>query len=175
MDHSTFIVRLVEALAWPIVAGVAFWSVRGRLADLINRVQRVKWKDAEATFVDALDNVQARVSPLSPVEERAAANDRLVSSQLPPAYVVQQAWLRLEQALLVAAEGRGLQTQQGRGVNSRLIASLELRAEDRALIEDMRQLRNAAVHSIQPGITATDALRYEDLAESLARRIVSEP
>ena len=52
-----------------------------------------------------------------------------------------------------------------------LIWNLELSPEDENLLKQLRTLRDEAVHSPEPNITVTDALRYKDLAEALARRI----
>jgi hypothetical protein len=100
---------------------------------------------------------------------------------LQPAHIVEQAWSRLEQAIIEAAKGRfeELRTDQG-GASSRMgarivndtrrIQALNLSPDDDALHRQLRDLRDLAVHS--PGsITVTDALRYRDLADSLARRI----
>jgi hypothetical protein len=171
MDIGTFIVRIVEALAWPTVAGVAFWSVRGQIGALVGRIQRLKWKDAEATFSEELDKVEDKAPTPPAPDQPAEVEERVAFAQLPPAYIVQQAWLRLEQAVQEAAVKQGVQALPVRGVSRGLLQRLGLSPEDQALIEDLRQLRNRAVHFVEPDITVTDALRYAGLAETLARRI----
>ena len=105
----------------------------------------------------------------------------MINVALQPAYIVQQAWSRLEQAIIEAAKGRfeELRTDQG-GASSRMgarivndtrrVQALGLSPEDDALHRQLRDLRDLAVRA--PGsISVTDALRYNDLANSLARRI----
>jgi hypothetical protein len=38
-------------------------------------------------------------------------------------------------------------------------------------VEQLRALRNQAGHSVEPGITLTDALRYHDIANALIEQI----
>ena len=192
MDVSTFIVRLVEALAWPVVLGLAFWNVRGQVGALVGRIQRLKWKDAEATFSEELDKVEDRAPRPSLTDETAKVEDRLITAQLPPAYIVQQAWLRVERAIDEFVKDRVELAPTAYHVlkeellkdrvepaptanrvlrNARKLLALNLTPEDNELIGQLRKLRNEAVHSLEPDITVTDALRYKDLAESLAQRI----
>src|SRR6266481_4354616 len=54
MDWLTFTTRIVEALAWPGVAVYALWLLQQPLTQLLGRVRRLKWKDAEADFAELL-------------------------------------------------------------------------------------------------------------------------
>ncbi|MBS0641227.1 MAG: hypothetical protein JSS43_15240 [Proteobacteria bacterium] len=177
MDAGTFIVRIVEAIAWPVTAGLIFWKLRGRVGDLIDSIQRLKWKDTELTFGKQLDRVEAERPPAPVVEadENAPQLEQIAAeAQLPPAYIVQQAWLRIERVIDEATKSRAStsETSAGRTLNyARRMQALNLAPDDAALLRELRALRNEAVHSAQPNITVTDALRYKDLAESLARRI----
>jgi hypothetical protein len=142
---------LVEALAWPIVVGVGFWSVRGQVGGLVGRIRRLKWKDAEAAFSEQLDKIEEKAPPPPAIEAPTNVQERVVEAQLPPGYIVQQAWLRLQQAIQEAA-------------------NFDLSSDERWLLSQLRLLKNEALQSPQ-GITVTDALRFKDQAEDLARRI----
>jgi hypothetical protein len=177
MNIGSFIVRFIEAIAWPVTVGLIFWNLRGRIGDLILNIEKLKWKDTEVTFGKELDRVEAEF-PSSTVAETVESAPQLekiaAEAQLPPAYIVQQAWLRVERAIDDATKDRALssETSSGRLLNyARRLQSLELSREDESLLKQLRMLRNEAVHSTMPNITVTDALRYKDLAESLARRI----
>lgn len=175
MDLGTFTVRLVEALAWPAVAVFVFWNIRDQIAALINRLRGIKWKGAEATFGEELDKVEGKLAPSPRIASAAMEVDRITAeAQLPPAYLVQQYWLRLEQGILRAAEKRGL-LPPGRDslgpLTKRILHNLELSDEDAKIIDDLRMLRNVATHSMEPNITMTDALRYRDLVENMTRNL----
>ena len=70
MDTTTFVIRLVEALAWPVVVGLVFWCLRGPIARRIETLQTLKYKGAEATFGKELDRVEdSRPPPPKSVDE----------------------------------------------------------------------------------------------------------
>jgi hypothetical protein len=58
---------------------------------------QLKWKEAEANFREELGRVEDKALP-SPVEKTDQVEDRIAAAHLPAAYIVQQAWIRLERA-----------------------------------------------------------------------------
>lgn len=201
MDTLTFIVRIVEAIAWPVAVGLIFWALRGNIGGLIGKIRRFKWKDTEVAFSEELDRAEADLAPvalLPPVESSPELEKIAAEAQLPPTYIVQQAWLRVERAIDAATKDHAKpsetsadrlrvkrvidkaikdraissETSAGRLLNNaRRLLDLELSPEDGNLLKQLGTLRNEAVRSPEPNITVTDALRYKDLAEALARRI----
>lgn len=174
MDYLTFIARVIEAVAWPAAVVFAFWHLRGGLTNLIERVRLLKWKDAEADFGRQLDRVEdSAASAPAPSEKRSAEVPQLVvEAELPPAYVIQQAWLRVERALLEAANksGDSIVRGQDRVLVKQipyLVEKLRLRPAEVRLLNELRELRNRAVHHVDDHLTATDALRYRDLADRI--------
>jgi hypothetical protein len=96
-------------------------------------------------------------------------------SQLPPPYIVSQAWLRLEQAIRLAV---GVPPIEGRTpvLSTRRYTDLAhakglLTDEEMPAVLRLRELRNQAAHSVDPDITITDALRYHDIADTLIQKI----
>ena len=59
MDALTFIVRIVEAIVWPVAVGLIFWALRGNIGGLIGKIRRFKWKDTEVDFSEELDRAEA--------------------------------------------------------------------------------------------------------------------
>lgn len=169
MDAATFTVQMVRTLAWPAVVGFVFWNVRGHVGSLIANIRQLRWKEAEVTFGKELDRVEDELPP--PVEAigRLEVQELAAEAQLPPAYIVQQAWLRVERALNEPLTKKGIKT----GPVAHLISrpDLPLTSAERKTLEELRVLRNRAVHDVEPDISVTDALRYRALAETLARRI----
>jgi hypothetical protein len=60
VDLLTFIVRIVEALAWPVAAGLIFWALRSHVGELLERIERFKWKDTEVSFGAEIDKVEVK-------------------------------------------------------------------------------------------------------------------
>jgi hypothetical protein len=98
------------------------------------------------------------------------------STQLPPPYIVSHAWLRLEQAIRETVDTRAI-TRRGRPPPRSLdylnLASIQglLTPDETPAVRRLREMRNLAAHSVDPGITMTDALRYQDIADALIQKI----
>jgi hypothetical protein len=93
-------------------------------------------------------------------------------STLPPAYVVIRRGGRLMRALRDAVEKvhSGIAVEGNRSRNRYLqLARLHglLHPDEEPVIQELLVLRNQALHSGDPAITSTDALRYYDFAEAL--------
>jgi hypothetical protein len=197
MDKLTFIVRIVEALAWPIVAIIVFWNVREHAGDLIDRMKSLKWKDAEASFSEKLDEVgkiiadsrDAAVLEDSPrftgitreaiaeaVKEMPRYLEEIekVSTQS-PSYAIDRIWTELSETLRMAAQKRGVSFPSSLRYTKKLTSGLGLSEADETAIQDLRRLRNEAVYDMGTGkretISSTDALRYRDLASTIISRI----
>src|SRR4051794_15299199 len=99
MDILTFIVRMVEALAWPMVVAFVLWLGRAHIGGLLNRLEKFKGWGAEASFIgQQLDRVEATLpGPQSGAEKGATdLQARAIEAELPPAYLVQKAWDHVE-------------------------------------------------------------------------------
>ena len=118
------------------------------------------------------------ILPATEAKEIVASSDpeRISGlAQLPPPYIVSQAWLGLEQAIREALDYL-LPTDARRPLSP--MAYLNLAREQRLLTEDekpavdrLREMRNLAAHSVDPGISMTDALRYQNIANVLIEKI----
>lgn len=172
MDAKTFIVRLIEATAWPTLVGFVFWHIRVQLGALVTSISRPKWKDAEITFGKEIDRLEEQAGTYSVLSIQAQPDARTLAAeaQLPPAYLIQQAWMRTEMALYEAAMRLGNLTTSGRPVvGGKPYRQLNLSSDEVAMIDELRKLRNRAVHLLDPDVTITDALRYKAVADSLER------
>ena len=108
MDWLTFIAADIKSLAWPIAAIVALLALKRHVIDLLralgNRLQTAKGVGIELTFGKGVDQVEETL-PLPDTKKIDAPIDtqriETVSelSQLPPPYIISQAWIRLEQAI----------------------------------------------------------------------------
>lgn len=187
MDWLTFFSTNIKSLAWPAAAIVALFVLKGHLIDLVrslgNRLQTAKGAGFELTFGKGVDQVE-EILPLPDTKDIAGQIDTKriegVSelSQLPPSYVVSQAWLRLEQAIRDAVDVPPIITSDIRRPSRRAPDYIALATRQELLFNDevpavqqLRELRNQAAHSVDPDITITDALRYHDVANSLIEKI----
>ena len=98
---------------------------------------------------------------------------------MPPPYIVSQAWLRLEQAIREALDTRYIRSglpPRPRLNYLRAARTVGLLSDDEMpALELLSQLRNHAVHLLDPGITITDALRYHDIVDALIQQLKQQP
>jgi len=184
MDWLTFFATDIKALAWPTVAIIALFMLRHEIGRSVralgNRIRSFKGFGVETTFGEAIDEIE-EILPASEIKEIAAppAIQRLETiselSQLPPPYIVSQAWLGLEQAIREALDYR-LPTDERRPLSPSTYLTLArqqglLTQDEEPAVQRLRQMRNLAAHDPAAPITMTDALRYHDIADVLIEKI----
>ncbi len=177
MDGFTFIVDLVRFLAWPVGVVILAGMFSPQIRDLLARLTHVKASGVEFDFSEKLDAAERTMS-LKPhaqpgivphnqaVPPSAAQTSPTVTASLPPDYIIQQAWQQVDGRLRSLAAARGIALPGGAD-NDKLAGALDLQDDTRAVIEQLRSMRNAAIHLTQVTPTRTDALRYTDLVDAL--------
>jgi len=161
--------------------------LKRQLTDLLgalgSRLVTAKGVGFEFTFGQRVDQIEESLPGPGTKEITAPPDARQIESvselsQLPPPYIVSQAWLRLESAIQNLVDENLKERGQGdRHIRLGTIPILMLRkmnifADDELdVLGELRELRNRAAHSLDPNITLTDALRYNDIANNLIHRI----
>jgi hypothetical protein len=192
LDWLTFFSTDIKSLAWPTAAIIALFVLKRQIADLLralgNRLLTAKGGGFEFTFGERVDQVEESLpaQELKEITVSLSGSGRLEAdaqrieniselARLPPPYIVSQAWLRLEQAIRENLDYI-LTTDARRPLPP--LAYLKLAREQGLVSEDeepaihrLREMRNLAAHSVDPGISMTDALRYQDIADAIIQRI----
>lgn len=190
MDWLTFFSTDIKSLAWPTAAIVALFllkrELRGFVKTLGNRLRSFKGFGFETTFAEAVDQIE-ELPEVKEITASFSGSGRLEAdtqrietiselSQLPPPYVVSQAWLGVEQAIREAVKippARPGYRRPARPLNYLGWAREQglLTHEELGVVQRLREMRNLAAHSLDPDITMTDALRYQDVADALIQKI----
>lgn len=188
MDWLTFISTGIKSIAWPTVAVIALTVLRRDVAALLRtlgpRLQKAKGPWGELTFGQGIDDVEDKLppgetKPITEAEDTKRIEGVSELARLPPPYIVSQDWLRLENAIRNAVDERLLNKPApvgGRQLSPAAYFNLVtlhgiLPQEEVEVLRELRTLRNRAAHSLDPDITITDALRYNDIVNSLIRKI----
>jgi hypothetical protein len=177
-----FIVRIVEALAWPAAVLAIFWFLRGEIGGLIRRLRHVAWRDAEAHFLESVEDAEREIVaaglpevPLS--EPRKARKEELAKlAEISPRAAVIEAWLDLESALRNRTGGE-TDAERRRSVEQVMRDLVGEGLLPRGLtgpISALRDARNAAVHVPDYSLPIESAIDYIDSAESLAAMVLGE-
>jgi hypothetical protein len=172
MDDYQFISSVINSLAWPFFIFLIFWTFRVQIAQLLPFL-RLKYKDIDITFrldeaVKEAADIPATDQVPQPTREESDKFRRLI--KISPSSAIAEKARDVEQALGDFGEAVGMTSPRTRGWLSwtRELRKYELiDSATSALLEDLRFVRNAAVHSGRNEITENDAYRFIGLADKL--------
>jgi hypothetical protein len=187
--HQAFLADLITALAsmaWPLVALVAVVLLRGEITGLLRGVRKLKAGGTEVEFASTLDDAMRAAAGVesdraSGMQERVGeleahyARARQLARSSPRGAVV-EAWIPIEGLVseLAARHGNGDHVRnRAQSLRNALRDSGPAGESTLALYDELRQLRNEAVHA---GVTpdTVQAVRFVDAAMGLALRLVSQ-
>lgn len=177
MDALTFIVEIVKALGWPVAAIILVMMLRKEIKALLPLVKRLKAGPVEAEFdrevKELKETAEAQLQPVVRSQDATTQRQKLLQLiEVNPRSAVIEAWQCVE-----FAARRFLQSQNGsiterepqspvallRGLNRYEV----LTRDEVALFNDLRSLRNEAVHRSEFVPTYESVLNYIDLAARL--------
>ncbi|MGP2445635.1 DUF4145 domain-containing protein [Pantoea ananatis] len=183
---STF-AELVSALAWPL-AFVWFVNRYGNdVKELILRLSRVKFGNAEAEFNLGLRDAEelASVSPLIETsanlpEEKIEFSKRMEQleriADVSPRAAIMESWLLIEEAAEKAGfiQGASIPRTNPLLFIDWLLTQGQIDKSTANLVYQMRKLRNAAAHLRDFELTKDEAERYLKIAVQISL-IIIEP
>lgn len=167
MDQLTFLTKMTEALAWPVVALVLGLVFRRKLLDLIPLIKKFKAGPLEAEFereakqvLSSATEVAAQVSPPtstapastkeSPIDRESRVVAKILEARNDPFGAILEGWgsvdgelFRLGVQLDLIVEDPLTSTTK---VYEAVMASDVLPAETKRLVRELRDLRNKVAH-----------------------------
>jgi hypothetical protein len=181
VEITKLVTTMFMALAWPVVVLVVALAFRTYIAEIIGRATGIEWGSFKVSFERKLENAEERATQIA---EFAAipnewAEQLLPTDNLPPDYLILEAWRRVEATIVQLAERAEVSLNRGRSPLF-LVRNLRSRGvidgQTSALIDDLRALRNVAVHpEAGPPISREQAIRFRDLAELVINRLRGLP
>ncbi len=175
MDCLTFVASLVESLAWPAVTLILAFALREHVSRLLGLVSKLRAGPIEAEFAREVQELQREVEPQA-AQTSALADQRLrlaKLAQVSPRSAVIESWQLVEFATRDVLTKGGVEQLPSKAIESPLALGRLLTKhggitpEDMDLYNQLRRLRNEAVHAkrFDPGEEAT--LNYINLSLSL--------
>jgi hypothetical protein len=183
MEHF---VKLVEALAWPSAAVWLGYIFSGEIRKLIGRVSTLKYKDLEAKFDNDLVAAEEEAKKVMPAKAEgnlidnelvypSPYNERYeqllrIADESPRAALI-EAWIEVEDSLVNASEKFGKKHSRRfppRNAVLELINTGKYAKTILPLFENLRDLRNEAVHAPQFVPTKRQTRRYLQMAIELS-------
>lgn len=165
--------RLLDAVAWPAAVFLIAWVLRDPLSELIRGLRRLRYKDFGAEFGRKVQELEFKADEADlPRGVEEAGPERLAA--ISPRAAVTEAWRQVEVALRQFAQERGLRDRQSTWrIAQELTDQGVLSPSTMGLLDDMKTLRNEAVHAQELDLSPADALEYADLAQRVKYSVVS--
>ncbi|MBI3348857.1 MAG: hypothetical protein HY020_16815 [Burkholderiales bacterium] len=182
MDALSFIAKLVEALAWPVASIAVVWLLRTEIRNLVPLIKKLKAGPLEAEFEREVKELRGSVkaSPSHTAEE-TVAQWLPVASQLAavhPRAAILEAWRIVESKAIRLLQDAEPSLSDERLRSTREVVRLLgghgfLSLEEVATLNQMRFLRNQAVHVPQFEPTYEGAMNFVQLAANLLQQMHS--
>jgi hypothetical protein len=182
MDVLTFISKLVEGLAWPLVVAGMLLYLRKELPTILRSLRKLKFKDVEMEFGEAAIALAVETRRVMPPpkldlevigESGNSAADRLDAiAELSPRAAILEAWLIVEASAADLIQKKGPSSLNSTPGPLRIKQGLR-RAEvltppQEEAFEHLRRLRNEAVHVPDAQFTAAAVSSYIESALAMA-------
>jgi hypothetical protein len=175
MDGYQLIASLFQSLmsaAWPAAFAFAAWLFKDKLAALLPLLH-LKYKELDVSF--RLQEAEKEVAALPPVEEPSEPTYEETEkfgqlAKTAPAWAIAEKGLAIEQAL--SEFGRTIGVKEPRikgwtGWTRALRKESLIDSATAAVLDDLRAVRNSAVHGGDTMVTEHDALRFAAVADRL--------
>jgi hypothetical protein len=176
MDWLQFLASVIGSLAWPAAIVLIVLLLRRELVQILRRLRRLKYSDAEAEFGEKLEEVEEDIAelPVPPkLPPKKEFRDQYIDDldRFSNNSAVFVSWLEVESAILnLARAAKLLETNMPAPRAAQLLLKRELidPATYRA-IRELLELRNIAVHPNDARIVSKDeADRFKKLADRVA-------
>ena len=182
MDWLTFISNIIDSIAWPAAIVFLFYFLRNDLPTIAKYVKKLKYKDLEMEFGESLRAVKKETNYAIPdVPENIAISgqtqdqikDNLNSiAELAPRSAILEAWLQVEAAAVDLVRKKGISNFKSSPGPMRLrdylIKGEVLDSRQIAIFEQLRELRNKAVHVADAEFTVESVANYISAALQMA-------
>jgi hypothetical protein len=170
--------RLADALAWPVLAVVIVFLFRTQLAGVAGRLEEFSIGRAKVKFGKGLEDAHKASENLpvkgdnNPVPEIAADKEFLDLARDHPEAAVLEAYKRIERFLVkTAGQYRDLRTKNPLTLAQQLYDDGFVDAGVVTLVENVRALRNTAIHANVRSIASNEAIAYRCLCDEVIHKL----
>ena len=177
MGILEFIVGMTKAIAWPCAIAWITWSLKDEFAQLLRRMTKAKHGNTEIEFAEKLEELENAATTSGEQlrfneADRAQANTYNAikkMAEISPRAAIIEAYHFVEAAkkeLLKKADADKLSIHE-----RKLFLREALSATEMSLLEELRRLRNNAVHSEDFSLHGMYINQYVSMALALARSL----
>jgi len=176
MDTLTFITKILETVAWPLISLIIVSIFRKEIKLLLSYITKLKAGPVEAEFEGGVRAIASRIETTAPQFQNdplAPKPQTLIeSTDLDGRTAILEAWLDIESTIKRLQLERALnqgpkRTASQNAIVQSFITSGVLNKEDIALYNELRGLRNLAVHQINFSPSREAVMNYIKLSNRL--------
>lgn len=160
MSWLEFITKIIDSLAWPASILFVLFLIRGELPMIARSLKKLKYKDLELEFEKSAQEIVEKAKLSLPEtskniqlsgQSQNELIDRLITiSELAPRSAILEAWLVVEAAAVDVVKKKGISAFTSHPGPMRLrdylVKSELLNKDQQVVFEQLRKLRNDAVH-----------------------------
>ena len=179
-----YFIQLIDSLAWPVAVLIIVLIFKKELSKLISKLSNVKYREFEANFSNKLQDAEDKLKEIkrpdvkdipealeqSKIEE--TDYDRIMRiAEISPRAAISEAWSEVEIAAKTAARQSELHVDKPESVRNIVKAFIKngvFNEMNLQAFEELRVLRNRAVHTPEFYIQEDETEKYIDLALRLA-------
>lgn len=177
MDCKQFIAQLVTSLAWPVTTITIIFLLRKNVLSLIERVLRVKHKDTEIEFTQAINEIQETsvmidiADESSPADLQAELSRLHKLSKIIPRSAIIQAWSVLDREIGDILLNKNI-TPKGNSLRAReimdLLRSLSLTQSHLDTFFKLRRILKSVTGPMEFELPSSEVESYIDIAINLS-------
>lgn len=182
MSWRQFIADVIGSLAWPALLLALALVFRAELGALIGRLRSASFRGVQLEFSDGVQRAAALADAVQiPAPQPAGAGlapPPPVASPQPliqadPTLAVVEGWSLVEADLMLLANRHGVQAATVPELLDALTVANVLPSSTRSVMDELRGLRNTAVHARDYVVAPEAASQYIDVAERVASQLRS--
>ncbi|CFQ30622.1 MULTISPECIES: hypothetical protein [Yersinia] len=173
MDFFTFISKIIDSIAWPVVVFLILYYGRDDILKLVRTLKSIKVGDQfEAIFSDEAEKLAQETSEVIPdtnTDQYVDIRASLLAKD--PRAAIMEAWIRVEKSAFEALERKHGQTfipeRNPITLIRKLVNDEILNTRQANVLQSLRLLRNQMAHNIDVELAAADAESYIDSAVTI--------
>jgi hypothetical protein len=179
MDVLEFFSSIVASLAWPTATILIVLLLKNQFAELLTRIRQIRHKGSEIILQEGVEKASAQADKTGlprlktdPDKERLY---RLAADS--PRGAILDAWLEVEESIKTYCKRKGIDTNVRSPLQ--LIQSIQMHDLDYSyigegvfnMLNQLRTLRNEAVHASERDISSETAIEFANLAKRVIAKL----
>lgn len=167
MEHF---IKIMEILAWPVVALVAMFLFKKDLGSVLRRLVKVETSAAKMMFNEELEEIEQNIPDSTSEKSRESSkwlSEMLQIAKINPRAAIIEAWTAIEVACieLGMVAGATMPRFSPRALEEFLYKIPDFDNEMIKRVMDLRNLRNRVTHGMDTDFDFIDAEKYIELAD----------